>query len=154
MATENLKNMSKEQKILSVAKYIIENKATISQTAIHFGMSTSSIKKYINDEQNLQSIDNNIYLAVKNVQDEILKDAQIKGGSTGKRSTSISEFEALEIARVMIEKGWTLEQASIYFDEIPTSTIYENLMRITDVELLTELQNLFHENNKMKGGRR
>ena len=71
MKTEEFKNMTKVKKILTVAKYIIENNATITQTALNFGISTSSVKKYINDAYNLQSIDNNMYLAVKEVQDKL-----------------------------------------------------------------------------------
>lgn len=153
MKTEEFKNMSKVKKILTVAKYIIENEATILETALYFGISTSSVKKYINDDHNLKSIDNDIYIAVKEVQDRLQKIARIKGGENGKATPSISEFEAEEIATVMIERGWTLEQASNYFDNIPTSTIYENLMKISDKELLDKLQNLFVENNKSKGGR-
>lgn len=36
------KNM--EERIITVANYIVDNKATIIQTAEHFNMSTSSIK--------------------------------------------------------------------------------------------------------------
>jgi len=153
MKTEEFKNMTKVKKILTVAKYIIENNATITQTALNFGISTSSVKKYINDAYNLQSIDNDMYLAVKAVQDKLQIDARIKGGKNGKRGSTISEFEAEEIAKVMVEMSWTLEQASQHFDGVPTSTIYENLMKISDKDLLLELQNLFEENNKSKGGR-
>ena len=37
------KNM--EEKIIAVANYIVDNNATIIQTAEHFNMSPSSIKK-------------------------------------------------------------------------------------------------------------
>lgn len=153
MEKEEFINLSKAQKILTVAKYIIENNATINEVALNFGISTSSVKKYINDKHNLQSINYDVYLAVKEVQEKILMTARIKGGKIGIATPSISEFEAEEIATVMIERGWTLEQASNYFDNIPTSTIYENLMKISDKELLIGLQNLFEENNKSKGGR-
>ena len=45
------KNM--EEKIITVANYIVDNKATIIKTAEHFNMSTSSIKKYINGKDKL-----------------------------------------------------------------------------------------------------
>ena len=60
------KNM--EEKIISVANYIVENKATIIQTAEHFNMSTSSIKKYINGKDKLQSIDVELFKKVKEAQ--------------------------------------------------------------------------------------
>ena len=49
------KNM--EERIITVANYIVDNNATIIQTAEHFNMSPSSIKKYINSKDKLQSID-------------------------------------------------------------------------------------------------
>ena len=153
MKIEEFKNMTKVKKILTVAKYIIENNATIEQTALNFGISTSSIKKYINDDYNLKSIDPNAYLAVKDVQEKLQIEGRIKGAKAGKRTATITEFEAEEIARVMIENGWTLQQASLHFDNVPTSTIYENLMKISNCELLEKLQNLFEENNRFKGGR-
>ena len=60
------KNM--EEKIRVVANYIVDNKATIIQTAEHFYMSTSSIKKYINGKDKLQSIDVELFKKVKEAQ--------------------------------------------------------------------------------------
>lgn len=57
------KNM--EEKIIAVANYIVDNKATIIQTAEHFNMSPSSIKKYINSKDKLQSIDIELFKKVK-----------------------------------------------------------------------------------------
>lgn len=147
-------NKIKEEKILMVAKYIIENNATIEATAAYFGISTSSVKKYINNKENLQSIDYNAYLVIKEIQKELQINGRINGGKIGKRTSSITDYELEEIATVMIEKQMTLEQASIYFDDIPTSTLYENLMKLKNEELKSKLQTLFEENNKSKGGRR
>ncbi len=60
------KNM--EEKVRAVANYIVDNKATIIQTAEHFNMSTSSIKKYINGKDKLQSIDVELFKKVKEAQ--------------------------------------------------------------------------------------
>lgn len=49
------KNM--EEKIIAVANYIVDNKATIIQTAEHFNMSPSSIKKYINSKERLSRLE-------------------------------------------------------------------------------------------------
>ena len=57
------KNM--EEKIRVVANYIVDNKATIIKTAEHFNMSPSSIKKYINSKDKLQSIDIELFKKVK-----------------------------------------------------------------------------------------
>lgn len=60
------KNM--EERIIAVANYIVDNKATIIKTAEHFNMSTSSIKKYINGKDKLQSIDIELFKKVKEAQ--------------------------------------------------------------------------------------
>lgn len=60
------KNM--EEKIITVANYIVDNNATIIQTAEHFNMSPNSIKKYINSKDKLQSIDIELFKKVKEAQ--------------------------------------------------------------------------------------
>ena len=137
----------KNEKILSVANYIIENEATIAQTAKHFGLSTSSIKKYINDEDKLQSIDYGSYIIVKEIQKKIEEAGRIKGGETGKRTTNISKEEIVSIARQIINNGWTIEEAS-YKLNIPSSTIYDRIRNIQDIELQNELDEVFYENKR------
>lgn len=150
---KSFKELTKEEKILTVAKFIIKNKATIEMTADNFGISISSVKKYINNKENLQSIDYDIYLAVKKVQQELISIGQHVGGKNGVRSASISDFEIEEIARIMIDKGYTLQNTSLEFG-IPTSTLYERLMSINNKNLSEELERLFDINNRNKGGRR
>lgn len=58
--------MSKQ--IMEVALYIIENNASIKQTAEHFGKSRETIKKYINDDDKLQKVDYNTYIVVKEIE--------------------------------------------------------------------------------------
>ena len=143
--------MEKEKKILEVAKYIIEEKATISMAAERFNSSISSIKKYINNPENLQSIDMDIYNAVKETQKEIEAIGHYVGGKNGIREPKYTEFEALEIAEVMIAESLTLEQASVRFG-IPRSTLYEALKRINDEKIVEELGILFDINNSRFGG--
>ena len=143
--------MEKEKKILEVAKYIIEEKATISMAAERFNLSISSIKKYINNPENLQSIDMDIYNAVKETQKEIEAIGHYVGGKNGIREPKYTEFEALEIAEVMIAESLTLEQASVRFG-IPRSTLYEALKRINDEKIVEELGILFDINNSRFGG--
>ena len=63
--------MNKESKIVKVAEYIIDNKATVASCAKHFNCSVSTIKKYINNDGNLKDIDLELYKKVKEVQKEI-----------------------------------------------------------------------------------
>ena len=137
--------MEKKQKVLEVAKYIIEKTATIKMTADHFGMSTSSIKKYINND--LKDIDEDIYNKVKIVQKNLEEYGRIVGGMNGIREPKITEFEALEIARQMITNDWTIAQTAEYY-EIPTSTIYDLVTKIDDDKVQDRLKKLFEDHKK------
>ena len=140
-----------ERLVLEVAKYIIENKATVSDTATHFGKSVSSIKKYINNK--LFDIDKNAYEAVKEVQNELILAGRKLGGETGKRGPSISEEEVKEIALKMIEKSWTYTDAAINLG-IPSSTIYERVNALKDPEIRNELDKLRMKNIEFGCGKR
>lgn len=120
------KNM--EERIITVANYIVDNKATIIQTAEHFNMSPSSIKKYINSKDKLQSIDIELFKKVKEAQMSVIIDGQIKGGKIGSREgvRSISEEKLTYIMDEMIEKDLTLKQVEEIYG-IPTSTLYDSI---------------------------
>lgn len=141
--TENKKIM-----ILNVAKYIIENKATIDTTATHFNLSTSCIKKYINDKDNLQSLDMTIYNDVKKVQQYLIEVGHSVGGKNGigVSKSKYTDFEAMEIAETMINDGLTVKEASQMFS-IPSSTLYDKITSIDDEVIKEKLQILFDENN-------
>lgn len=145
METKNFKSMSKEDKIKTVAKFIIENNATVNETAEYFSISESCIKKYINDPNNLIRISFSDYEKIKVIQESLQIEGRSIGGKVGKRSATLKEHEILRIAMQMIKMGWTLEQASIQLN-IPKSTIYENLVKIKDIELRKRIQKLFDEN--------
>lgn len=127
-----------EDLIKQVANYIIDNEATINETAFAFSKSVSSIKKYINDPDKLQRIDLELYKKVKEVQNKIELDGQKAGGHIGKRGPIISDFEAVEIAQDRIENYTTLEQLSNKYN-VPTSTIHEAIRRIQDDETQKQL---------------
>lgn len=142
----------KEKKILEVAKYIIENKATIELTAEHFNMSTSSIKKYINDKNNLQSIDTEIYNEVKRIQQELIRIGNQVGGKNGNGilKSKHTDFEAMEIAEIMVEEGLTIKEASNKFN-IPKSTLYDMITKLNDQIIKDKLQMLFNINDQKFG---
>lgn len=130
-----------DELIKQVANYIINNRATINETAGAFGKSVSSIKKYINDADKLQRIDFELYLKVKEVQKVIELNGQIAGGRIGKRSAGISDYDSIEMAQDRIDNYATLEQLSKKYN-VPTSTIYEAIKRIDNNEtqrLLSEV---------------
>ena len=127
------KNM--EERIIAVANYIVDNNATIIQTAEHFNMSPSSIKKYINSKDKLQSIDIELFKKVKEAQMSVIIDGQIKGGKIGSREgvCSISEEKLTYIMDEMIEKDLTLKQVEEIYG-IPTSTLYDSIEKTSDLE--------------------
>ena len=137
--------MEKKQKVLEVAKYIIEKTATIQMTADHFGMSTSSIKKYINND--LKDIDEDIYNKVKLVQKNLEEYGRLAGAKTGKRGPKYTDFEALEIAETMIANQMTIEEASEYFG-MPRVSLYESIKRVDNQEIKTNLELSFKKNKQ------
>lgn len=140
MMVINMKNT--DLKVLEVAKYLIENKATIQKVADHFEVSISTIKKYINEK--LPFIDKEVYNAVKKVQNEIIQDGVIKGGEIGKRDPHYTDFEIMEIAEVMLRDRLTLVEASAKFG-IPKSSIHERIRKIPDKEIQEQLDELFYQ---------
>ena len=136
-----------QKKILEIAKYMLENKATISMTAEHFHLSVSSIKKYINDPDKLPAIDIDLYKQIKLMQEELQQIGHIVGGKNGVREPTYTEFEALEIAETMLSESLTLKEAEERFN-IPDSTIYERLRAINDDNLQRELDLLFKSHKK------
>lgn len=114
------KNM--EEKIIAVANYIVDNNATIIQTAEHFNMSPSSIKKYINSKDKLQSIDIELFKKVKEVQMGITK--------------------VLCLIDEMLDKDLTYEEAEKMFG-VPSSTIYDGVKRFADKERLSRLEDMY-----------
>ena len=136
------KNM--EEKIISVANYIIENKATIIQTAEHFNMSPSSIKKYINSKDKLPSIDIELFKKVKETQMGITLEGQIKGGKTGttKGNSYLGKEKILYLIDEMLNKDLTYEEAEKMFG-VPSSTIYDGVKRFADKERLLRLEEMY-----------
>ena len=137
--------MEKRTKVLEVAKFIIENTATIQMTADHFGMSTSSIKKYINND--LKAIDESTYNSVKIVQQNLIELGNITGGKTGKRGPKYTDSEILKIAEEILKDRMTLDEASERFG-VSRSTIYDRITSIKDPEIRRSLEVLFKKNKQ------
>ena len=137
--------MNINEKREAVANYIIDNKATISKTADAFNMSPSSIKKIVNVY--LPTMNADLYRKVKAIQAEISAMSVSAGGKISKRPKTISKEAALEIAKVMLERDYTVEEASEYF-KIPSSTLYETIKNIEDETVKVELDNMFIEHKK------
>ena len=76
-------------------------------------MSPSSIKKYLNSKDKLQSIDIELFKKVKEAQMGITLDGQIKGGKTGstKGNSYLGKEKVLCLIDEMLDKDLTYEEA-------------------------------------------
>lgn len=127
-----------------VIEYIINFKTTIEYASLKYGISESTINKYI---AYLKELDNDLYKRYILSTKEKQMIGTVVGGKNSKRQATITDFEALEIAEVMIANSMTLEEASKYF-HIPTSTIYERIRNIHDEKIQKELDSLFYNNHR------
>ena len=67
-----------EERAVEIAYYIIENKATVRQTAVAFGVSKSTIHKDCNDR--LEQINPTLAQSVRKVLDVNKQERHIRGG--------------------------------------------------------------------------
>lgn len=144
-------NITTEKKIIEIAKYIIEYKATINEAAEYFNMSSSSIKKYINNPDKLQSINKGMYDAVKAIQEVLTIEGQKKGGKIGKRTYSLTLSEITILANEIVARQYTLEQAATNLN-VKKSTLYDNLKRIEEEPLKSDIRKLFNNNKGLEEG--
>lgn len=128
-----------------VINHIILSRATVKEASLMFGVSESTIHKYI---QQLKESDKTLYDKLKEVQDEVSKRGHILGGKTGIRGPKYTDFESTEIAEVMLEEDLTLVKASNKFG-VPKSSIYERVKAVEDQELQTNLEEMF-DRRKLK----
>ena len=71
-----------EERAVEIAYYIIENKATVRQTAKAFGVSKSTIHKDVTER--LPAINNHLYRQVKAVLEKNKQERHIRGGQATK----------------------------------------------------------------------
>lgn len=67
-----------EERAITLAHYVIENKSTVRETAKKFYISKSTVHKDI--VERLQSFDKGLYLEVKRVLDENKAERHLRGG--------------------------------------------------------------------------
>ncbi len=67
-----------EERAITLAHYVIENKSTVRETAKKFYISKSTVHKDI--VERLQSFDKSLYLEVKRVLDENKAERHLRGG--------------------------------------------------------------------------
>ena len=67
-----------EERAVELARYIIENRATVRAAARHFGISKSTVHKDLSER--LQRVDEGLYLKVKEILDYNKSQRHIRGG--------------------------------------------------------------------------
>ena len=107
-------------------------------------MSPSSIKKYLNSKDKLQSIDIELFKKVQEAQMGITLDGQIKGGKTGstKGNSYLGKEKVLCLIDEMLDKDLTYEEAEKMFG-VPSSTIYDGVKRFANKERLSRLEDMY-----------
>lgn len=136
--------MNKENELVEkIARYIIENKATNQMAADHFGLSKSSIQKKMN--QKLVIINPELYQMLKDAQSVVLKRSRVLGGKTGKRTPSITDFEAEEMALYRTESSATYQELEKKYG-YSHSSIYDAIKRLDNKELEALLEGVTAKN--------
>ncbi|MFI3325656.1 MAG: sporulation transcriptional regulator SpoIIID [Clostridia bacterium] len=83
-----------EQRAVHFGQYIIENKATVRQTAKVFGISKSTVHKDVS--QRLKYINKKLYAEVKDVLEENKSQRHIRGGiATRQKYLELKENKGL-----------------------------------------------------------
>ncbi len=72
-----------EQRACELAVYMIENRATVRAAAKHFGISKSTVHKDLTDR--LESVNQNLYLQVKEILEFNKQERHIRGGLATKK---------------------------------------------------------------------
>ena len=72
-----------EERAVSLARYIVDNRATVRAAARHFGVSKSTVHKDLSDR--LQRINEPLYAQVKEILDFNKSERHIRGGLATRR---------------------------------------------------------------------
>ena len=72
-----------EERAVSLARYIVDNRATVRAAARHFGISKSTVHKDLSER--LQRINEPLYLKVKEILDFNKSERHIRGGLATRR---------------------------------------------------------------------
>ena len=134
-----------KQKIIDEANYYLENNFTIEQAANNLGIPKSTLQKHI---KKLEDINIELYIKVRNKQEENQQLGRVKGGTIGKRTSKWSEEDINRFVDLIISNDYTLEELSNYIG-IPKSTLYELVTSsIVPIEKKTLIEALFVAHKK------
>lgn len=121
--------------IWQVGEYIADGH-TISEAALFFQKSPSSIKKYLAKIRNKDNDCYNEILAekIKLAQAKIELEGHKKGGSLGKRTRNLEYWQIEMYLNAFLSSGLYLEQFA-KLAGIPKSTLYENFESLKNVNV-------------------
>ena len=72
-----------EERVIELARYIVENKATVRSAAARFGVSKSTVHKDLTER--LRGIDRGLYLRAKEILEQNKAERHIRGGIATRR---------------------------------------------------------------------
>ena len=110
-----------QDKILEEAKVYIEGSSNIEETAKKLGISKKTLQIHL---KKLQELNPDVYQLILKKRKENSAIGTKIGGQKGKRKANYTLKEANELARLIINRQLTYQEAS-EITEIPTSTIYD-----------------------------
>ena len=82
-----------EERVLTLAEYIAEHKATVRRAAREFGISKSTVHKDVTER--LRGIDPALFVAVKRVLDENKAQRHLRGGEATREKYLLKKKKAL-----------------------------------------------------------
>lgn len=136
-----------ENKYEASARAYLSSDKTVTETAKELGISKRTLQLHLGKIKDINPELHKLVLAKKTSQ---ITEGRKKGGTVGKKTSSHSEKEVLEIARTMIQEEMSYVDAEARFG-IPKSTIYELLHKIDlPAEIKHRLDTLAEANKKNK----
>ncbi|MBQ8848888.1 MAG: sporulation transcriptional regulator SpoIIID [Clostridia bacterium] len=87
-----MRTISREERCVTLANYLVENKATVRKVASHFGISKSTVHKDIT--QKLKRINQSLYQQAKEILDINKQERHIRGGEATKNKYKCKNIDA------------------------------------------------------------
>ena len=134
-----------KDRLIEEAKIYVENDKTIEETAKDLGISKRTLQLHL---KKIKEFDKELDKLVISKKKKNIIMGNIKGGKIGKATPSYTKEEVNSIAREIISKHFTYEEASIHFG-IPKSTIFEMMhSKYMDPSLSIKLEMVSLSNRK------
>ena len=125
-------------------KYIKGEYNTLKQVAEENKITIDQIKYYIRCLKKSDKLDEvKLYQKYLETARKNQKQAKIKGGQAGKKTTEISQEQINEWYRLIKDNDYSLREI-----DAPKSTVYDALMKYTTQEEKQQLKKLFEERKK------